>query len=489
MGQSTSTPSKPQGWVTVAKKPRRGNLTDDDLKLIEDAYLDAFNLNNDEVLHHLNQEPDQPSTAVPVYSAVEEMLNNNGYFSMKLAPPSEYLQATEAALHPILHFNNFDTKLLGEDRARKAWEEMRPALSLVSAWLSAPEARRRFWHRLMFGVPTTDETGNYYLARSPLEDDFTGASETFSAELDNLAHNLRFYWIPSNTPCGRSSTSQGICFFNLKSIPDRFNKPLHDALRTRSNPAARKYLSAYAPRIGLSTIFLYHLLRPALRRDDRCADMRYQLAIAKTLCHELCHALYKSRLLPNTTEPHVFLRDQVPEVGLSFDFFLGGSRFDLRSGKSFIGRLDARTWQFMLSYPRIGAPVPMEWVGLWFRKDTWEAGREGFREETLWGKAPEAVGVPGPDVFIAHRYAPGNVAGEPGLFKEVLYVERKVVAPVQARGKVDGPGEGVALEEWYAEVSRQEVERARAEGFDEEELVGPWGGYEQSLTRSASERL
>ncbi|KAL5379281.1 hypothetical protein DPSP01_008554 [Paraphaeosphaeria sporulosa] len=485
MGQSTSTPVAPRSWTTVAKKQRRGNLRDADLKRMEDAYINAFNLEDrNEALHYLNQEQNQPSKAVPNYPPVDSMLEDNDFFWTQLAAPSEHLATDQDSLHPIFHFRNFDTSLLGEAKSRQAWQEMGPALSLTSQWLSAPEARKNFWHRLLFGIPTTDpKTGKLYLAPSPLESDSSAASETFGIDLCCLAGNVRFYWIPSATPCGKNSVSQGVCVWDLKSVLNRSDPAFSKDLWARSNNTARKYLEAYSPRIGLSTIFLYHLLRPALRSVDRCADMRYQLAIAKTLCHELCHALYRSRGIGLEREPHVFLQDEVPEVGLSWDFFLSGARFELKSGKDYIGRLDARTWQYMLSYPCIGVPVPMEWVELWFRKSTWTAGREDFRTRHLWGMCPQAVGVPGPVLFVAHRYAPSKVSGEPGLFKEVLYVNREVEAPFQARGKVDGPPPGAALQDWYAKVSTREIEKAKAEGFDVKGLSGAWGGYEQSLKR------
>ncbi|KAF9739242.1 hypothetical protein PMIN06_005267 [Paraphaeosphaeria minitans] len=483
MGQSESTPSTSQSWVTIIKKPGRGNLTDADLKSIEDAYLGAFNLEDkNEPLHYLNQEQDEPSAAVPMYLPVDKMLADKDFFSTQLAPPSEYLETGEDVLHPILHFANFDTSLLGEAKARQAWQEMGPALSIASQWLSAPEARKNFWHRLLFGIPSFDsEADKSYLAPSPLESDFRAANENSSLKLSRLVGNVRFYWSPSSMPYGGNSIFQGVCAHNLNSVINGLDAAFSKDLWDRSDVDARKYLTSYAPRIGLSTTFLYHLLRPALRRHDRCADMRYQLTIAKTLCHELCHALYGSRDIVPKKEPHVFLSDQTSEVGLSWDFFLSGTRFELMCGVEHIGRLDARTWQYMLSYPSIAVPVPMEWVELWFRKSTWTAGREDFRTNTLWGKGPGVVGVPVPELFVAHRYSSSKVAGEPGLFKEVLYINRKVEAPFLAKGKVDEPPDGVELQDWYAKVSSLDVEKAKTEGFDVKKLSGALGGYEQRL--------
>jgi hypothetical protein len=202
------------------------------------------------------------------------------------------------------------------------------------------------------------------------------------------------YWIPGgsfDTANDEPVPVNGVCVSNLKTVIKRYDSAFGEEIYKRINPAARKYLGAYSPRIGLSTNFLYHFLQPGLRTENRCADMRFQLVIAKTLCHELCHTLYAGRGLGNDKEPHVFLHDQILEVGLSWDFYLGGARMQLRSGKNYIGRLEARTWQFMNSHPDIGVPIPMEWVEPWFRKDTWEAEREEFRTKNLWGTGPEDV--------------------------------------------------------------------------------------------------
>jgi hypothetical protein len=64
-----------------------------------------------------------------------------------------------------------------------------------------------------------------------------------------------------------------------------------------------------------------------------------------------------------------------------------------------------------------------------------------------------------------------------------LYLDRKVQAPLKAIGQVDGPPKDVPLEEWFAAVSQREIEQAKANGFDEKGLSGPWGSYERSLKR------
>jgi hypothetical protein len=39
---------------------------------------------------------------------------------------------------------------------------MAPALAVASKWLEAPEARKGYWHRLLFGTPTLDKANVYH---------------------------------------------------------------------------------------------------------------------------------------------------------------------------------------------------------------------------------------------------------------------------------------------------------------------------------------
>lgn len=487
MGQSTSTPSTSNvlSWAAIAaKKPARGNLTDADFRRVEDGYLRMFNREHrDEALNWLDQEQDSDTVVHPNFPPVDKALAANEFFSTPLGPASEYLSADTDPLHPIFEFKNFDTLLLGEERSRKAWQEMRPALALISKWLSAPEARKGYWHRLLFGNVVKDAaTGRRSLYPSPVEADFPAASTALDKILLDFAAKICFNWIPSVMPNGAPGTI-GATVNDLNGSTRFVNSALSRAFLTNGDAEARKYLTTYAPRIGLSTSFLYHLLCPIIRRQDRCTDLRFQMGLAKTLCHEICHALYASRGGEFCPEPRVLLEDEIAEVGVSWDFFLSGARFHIKSGKWYIGRLDARTRAYLQSHPGISVPVPMDWVEKWFRKETWTPGREGYRRASLWGRVQGAEGVPGPEVWMCHRYQPSGIQGKPGTWREVLHRNRRVVAPKEEGWNPGAPVDWVPLEKYFDTVVKMDKEKAEAEGFDPSRYSSAFGRYKHLASR------
>ena len=166
----------------VSEKKDSVKLTKSDLERIQNAYIESFTLpdQNDrpwqllneewnkaesisesQILHSLerltlynkkvlqrdilNHHPSanssfsQPSTPdcilsqftkAPNYPMTDKTLWENGVFNMGPDSPSEHIDTSEANIHPIFHFKNFDTSLLGAERAHQAWLAMGPALAL-----------------------------------------------------------------------------------------------------------------------------------------------------------------------------------------------------------------------------------------------------------------------------------------------------------------------------------------------------------------------
>lgn len=498
MGQSNS----------VAKKHLSsfGSINEDDIKPFLKAYLDSFGDDVKNLLAEEGQGDEFDGTTsdadgsvhhfqYPYLGYIDRVLHDHGFLNIGLKDPSEYLDFDE--ILPIFSIENVDTTLLGEAHTRKAWDAIRPALALASKFLTAPEARKGFWHRLAFGEETKGEktadypSGKPYLAESALERDFSQASKEFDLILQRAAKNISFWFAPD----GKAEDELlGCCYGNLSEALNSIDPSLTNKLLHRSDPVDCEYLTALNTSISISSRLLYFLLSPfsPIRSGQsgtwNNANMRFQLYIADLMCHEICHLLWKRRNgigYDTPREPFIFQQDGICEAGLSWNFYLAGGFLDPLFKWDYVGAFLTTTWRFAASRPRVSAVVDMQWVERWFRKETWAAGvgSEQRRANSLWGKAILACGNPGPKFFVAQRltYPLGN-HDEPE-FRDVLYVDQQYMEEnFEEEDECNDNGldvdMSVPLEDWYAAVREEEIKQALEAGYPSTSIVDSWGSYQ-----------
>lgn len=425
-----------------------------------------------------------PTKKAPIYPFTDHILSENGAFTMEPELPSEYIETNESNIHPIFHSKNFDTTLLGAEKAQKAYLAMGPALALASKWLTAPEARRGFWHRIYFGkhAPHPTQKGSSYLSASPLEEDFPRANALFEKHLLALSQNLKFVWAPEKLSAS-TSTINGVTlptpWSAITSIPI-FKNPSTLSFLTSDPDLLSKLQTTFAPCIALSTKYLFHLLS-----SKSCADpsslSRLHFALATLLCHELTHLIYASRAPFRGPEPYFSPSHEMPELGISWEFFLLGGRSEFDVSVSHIGYLATRSWRFACSFPALCTVVPMWWVKDWFLKTIWEDGFEEFRVSELWGKGRRAGEQMG--WRFATRWDQRRREWCDLVFfrREGTWVEGKEekIGEVEVEG-VYRPQLVERWEEWFEEV-RGDDARSAVEAGRGEEVTGAWGDYGELL--------
>ncbi|KAF1965236.1 hypothetical protein BU23DRAFT_628781 [Bimuria novae-zelandiae CBS 107.79] len=462
-------------------------ISDTDMILIQEIYARAFD--NDEAMKNLKEEllgaSDLPPSEVvlrpenhglgtmetlPVGDGSDEILRSYGAFDMKLDPSSEYIDFTN--IHPLFRVENCALGL-NEEVTRKGWEAMAPARALATKFITTPELSA-FWYRLAFGTPAV-HSGKRYLARSPLEDQPKLARVSFESLLLDLSTKLHFWWAPT---CLGGIQTLGCFTTSIFGVVGALNPSEGRAIAARSGHQYNQgeYFDGY---ISLSVKYLYHLLSQASSvRTDGCAMLRIQSSIAHSLCHEICHAIYSYRGL-EMPEAYVFLSDEMAEAGFSFPFNVFGAEVGPVSNAQLsneIGCFYGSDWRSMFGFPQLRTIVNMRWVEAWFRKDTWERIDEVMKNDLL--KLPSATGFSGPALWVVHRFTESPFGKG---FYSIHYRDRKAVFPEWAIGKVDGPPEGVTVDQWFTEISRRDKEAALAVGISEDIFIDPKGLYKNEV--------
>lgn len=470
--------------------PSDSNISENNLQLLKAIYENQFagDLIED-ILDRLdNQEkgegvPPEPNESTIGPSSIEILLSEEGYHEIELKQAEDYISLE--TIHPLLAISQVDTLFLGNTLTKKAWDGLSPALALATKFLTAPEARKNFWHRLAFGNPVEDpETGKTYLQPAALEQDFGAASAAFDNILEDFTQCLSFGFISQNNSASWAGVTHPDLFVGIGALhPD-----LAHNLYNKASPSGKEFLEAFRPRISLTSKYLCHLLSPEspIHKGNypwTSANLRLQFTIAELVCHELCHAIWYSRTpagVAYSSEPYVFLSDGIPEAGLSFDFFLAGGLLDAGITEDKIGAMISTSWEFPFNRPGIGAMVDMQWIERWFLRETW-ARDPRYRETELWGSAPSTAGKKLPKYFMADRLLQSGEYLESPSYVDVLYKDRVAVATcvdAEDPASFSGPEEGVSLEEWYTKVRDTELASAREKGYDESLLISSWGPYE-----------
>ncbi|KAF2451182.1 hypothetical protein P171DRAFT_437960 [Karstenula rhodostoma CBS 690.94] len=399
-----------------------------------------------------------------VPSEICTFLQANGIvdtYGMRFGPSDDYISCAPEYIHPLFRFENF-TSGLPEDFARKVWVAMAPALVLATKWITTPELQE-FWHHLSFGEPVTVD-GKTYLARSPIQDDFPMASTRFAEILMAMADKTNFWWFPHELP--RFPNRYGIETRDFYGPIFILDEALSQEIEMRSGYRARPPTDyEYNGYIGLTCKFIYRLLSPeSCARSEKGTMMRLQFQIAHTLCHELAHAVLDWRGSPKP-EPYVLPSDAMAEAGFSWSQNVLGADTDFGSDMGFLA---CRTYKYLYSFPGLRYFNSDRWVEAWFRKDTWARIEEVVRNNLL--RLPHASNLSGPTVWIAWRLV-GNV------LRPVIYINREVVWPEHAVGKVEAPPEGVSPEDWFVEVRKREMELAIASGVNKDIFSEAEGTY------------
>lgn len=356
-------------------------------------------------------------------------LENLGVLDLDSTPASGYIDDED--VHPLFALSNFDTTLLGAQQTRRAWEAFRPALVLATKMITAPDARRGFWHRLIHGNLTVDPATRKRVLTPSKREGFPTSSTAFDSLLNDLAGRLTFYVLP---PAFRSvGQAKSTPLQMLANVPQVFEhiKSQMDAI---NDPESRAYFDTFCPGIGINSTFFEHALNPAspihAGSDPwNAANFSLQLYLAQALTHELIHVLWYWRL--RMFEPFTFPGDKIPETGFAWNVWSVGcviTPYEFRAkdiAKTALSVLEGTSWQFLYVTPKISTILESRWVLRWFLKKTWAAGiwGEKWRETSLWGSAP-CTAKPGcPKYFVAHRLLLDRNHGKGPRIRPILYVD------------------------------------------------------------------
>ena len=480
----------------------------EDLQRIRDAYLANFKDDRiQELVDKIGRAPGKRFTSVNRrvkrthkngpeeeknhrLSFIDHILEENGFLDENdRLPPSTHISLDD--IHPIFAFQRFDKTLLGTYRMKKVYNAMRPALALATKLLTAPEARKFFWHRLYFGKLTRSKmqpngTGKVFLTPSPT--DFEQADKEFDRVLNDVAERLSFSWHPSISNC------DGLCARDFISHVSNINDPLAQQIYKKCNDTGRKHLFSFAPCISLDANVLYHLLRPgspARMGSDgpwNTTNMRLQLSLSQKILHELCHALWYHREGKNfTPEPYLFQCSNIPEVGLCWNYFFGGALLDLNLRPERIGPMTSRSRSSMHMRPGLSAVVQQHWVEAWFLKYTWtpSAHSQTFRMKALWGRAQSTGDEVAPKFWVAERVVRGPT-GKPDLFP-ILYIDNKLAErqglSQEAIKNLSGPGKDQQIEPWFWKKRDADLNEMREDGWTIPTQTA-WGDYEYLQDRN-----
>ncbi|KAF2659171.1 hypothetical protein K491DRAFT_216684 [Lophiostoma macrostomum CBS 122681] len=405
-------------------------------------------------------------------------LSSNGHLETAL-PSAPADSITHDPIHPVFRPQNFDSSLSIADQAYAA---MRPALALATKLITTDEALG-WWIHVLYGEARNDghshayantgagagTGGRPYLAPNALESNLSQAKADLAARWDALSSILVFYWrastVRGRSVCATTASNALQVLCELRGVP--YTPPSISA-------GAGVGAHTFSPRIGLSSIFLYHLISPVARQArTACEEMRVQMYLAVTLVHELAHVFVESVGFAGGYEPYIYRTDLMPEAGFSWEIWTFGVILGCAELSTLpFGTLSVRTWDMGFAFPSLKAPVHMDWVKAWFCRETWGRIGEVLRLDLL----VPASAVGRPEVFIADRYFDGS-------WNSVLYRARgQIYEAVPFRDGDFGPGPDCPVEVWFSEVALQDARMAIENGVSSvEDFPGPFGNVYKHL--------
>lgn len=387
-----------------------------------------------------------------------EALNNKaGLFVQEFQNSPDVL---DTRIHRLFRPSNFQHAFLSvtklsKPRQHEAWMRMKPALTLATRFLLAPELQA-FWIHLMYGVPVSDRaTKKTYLMHSGQEDDLETARTDFAALLEDLADRICFHWEPAVRGGRNIFACHGPSFWSLlKECTDISKFPMFRGL---PKPA-----EGYNGYIGLSSIFLYHLLSPNSPTQTSIeADIRVQINLAITITHELAHAVYAWRGLPfvawhnGSVELFVHDTDKVSnEVGWSWEHHaFDGVTLQCNFSHDEVPAVKCMTLKtLILGEPFIWCLVPDAWLKSLFFEETWGNILQVMKD------VPRPAGEP--YLFRAQRFIEGQG------FQDVDYLDRLAVSPGHwFFNELEGPvPQETDVQAWFKLVRARDMRKALRTG-------------------------
>lgn len=385
----------------------------------------------------------------------ERLANHNAHQGAGLFV-QEFLNSPDAmdtSIHKIFRPLNFRNPILApglaDERMQQAWENMRPALTLATRFLTDPQFRG-FWYHLMYGTPVTDaKTKKEYLQHSDQEDDLETARTDFAALLEHLADRITYYWRPENkrlpavgVACATFWRAFG-AFIDTSPF-DRFRKP---------NGAHNSF-------IGLSSMFLYNLISEnAVTYRDINSDIRLQWNLAVTLTHELAHTIYIWRHLPvvkwpnGGTEILASDTDSWNEIGWSCENYIWNGVVVICSFEyNAISEPWATTWENLSLNFCMCTPVTDSWLKSLFMQNSWKDVNR------VLNQLSRPVGRP-------HRFVAQRWIDHEQDYERVQYVDGFAIDPkYHFLNEREGPVTG-DVDTWFKHVRELDMGKAVETGL------------------------
>jgi hypothetical protein len=106
-----------------------------------------------------------------------------------MGPPSDYIDYDD--IHPLFQFGNWDFDPGISAHKNAIWNEMKPALALVTKFLTTPEAYAWWFHAKYGKVQESD--AHRHVIPSSESINYNEARKKFDAVLLELSNQISFY--------------------------------------------------------------------------------------------------------------------------------------------------------------------------------------------------------------------------------------------------------------------------------------------------------
>ena len=426
-------------------------------------------LKTDRFVKALERKPKQEDSDLTVF---DPLLQKHGYLDIKLADTQKYI---DNDIHPLFQEERWDDTF---QDTPTALSHLQLARRLASLWLTRDELLNWFVDVYVADAIVEDKNADklvLHCSRSLSRAEYEQAREEAKAEMNSLANQVMFFWQPNGTNAKKSGAGSSMHFSQLHALATVLEDEIPD-------DQLHNY-DTFAPRIGVNTHRLYHLLSDdGAYKNSASQNLRFQARVAIDLLHEFAHVWYCNKMVKGfkgmqkkEDEPYVHASDFMPEMGYSWLNSLFGSLVanfneicDFHFGS--IGHMVATPWNFAISNMYVSRVVPMEHVEALFLKETWDRPvslplnfatnrecyiarrivKEQWRLELYIGRNLEAVCI----------QSPGRVA------KQISQPSVPSTIPSD-----------VSVPEWFEQIFIQDLQKAKAKRLPACNFNGPRGDY------------